>query len=164
MDFLNTVPEFTIKEEDGSEKIDMTLGMEYYKICEKMVDDALLLKVKNLNPAMRLTNVYLSVHSVNSQAFIDSLDYGVYDFKYRGFTYTYSQFKDSLAPVVGLNKNGDADIGTVVQIPFDSEGGFAGKRFDIMGFGICLPAKYLEGIKDNPTVKNVHLEDCAYSI
>lgn len=318
MDFLNTVPEFTFKEEDGSEKIDMTLGMEYYKICEKMVDDALLLKVKNLNPAMRLTNVYLSVHSVNSQnpqAFIDSLDYGVYDFKYRGFTYTHSQFKDSLAPVVGVNKKGDADIGTayyigngqfataahcvtsmnsfnmlkpdgtpynikeawfatdqntddydlallvvdevpacrpfwlgeptvlddvlvmgfppipglnmvltaetasvatrekalckavvgqhvgeadsylskldyflinarvkggnsggpvinnegrvigtVVQLPFDSEGGFSGKRFDIMGFGICLPAKYLEGIKDNPTVINVHFENDAYSI
>lgn len=318
MEFLNTVPEFTIKDENGVGKVDMSLGMEYYQICEKMVDDALLIKVGNPNPAMRLTNVYMSIHSVNAQnpqAFLRNLDYGVYDFKYRGFTYTYNQFKDSMAAVVGTNQKGDADIGTayyigdhqfataahcvtsmskfnllkpdntpykikevwfatgqdtddydlailvvdetpscrafwlgepavlddvlvmgfppipglntvltaetasvatrenplckavvgqnvgeansylssmdyflinarvkggnsggpiinnegrvigtVVQIPFDNEGGFDGKRFDIMGFGICLPAKYLEGIIANPSITKVHYVNNAYSI
>ena len=44
-----------------------------------------------------------------------------------------------------INNEGKV-IGTVIQLPFDSEGGFDGKRFDIMGFGICLPSKYIDDL------------------
>lgn len=317
MDFLNTVPGFSSTGSDGLDRMNVTLGMEYYRICEKMADDAILMRIKS-NPIMNIASEYLSVHSVNfddPQAFNDELEYGKYDFKYRGFTYTYNCFKESVAPIVGVNKNGDDDIGTayyigdnrfataghcvteldsfkllkpdktpyklkevwfapnqniddydlailvaeeepvcrslwlgdpavldevlvmgyppvpglntvltaetasvatydkiqckavvgqdvaeastyfnqldyflinarvkggnsggpvinnvgrvigtVVQIPFDSEGGFNGKRFDIMGFGICLPSKYTEEILNNHDVRGLFIEGDGYKV
>lgn len=306
MDFMNTVPGFVEKIDDGTESMNMSMGMEYYKICEKMVEDSLLMRIKP-NAMMSIMTEYLAVHSVNSsnpQVFNMELDYGIYDFKYRGFTYTYHYFKESVVPIVGKNANGDDDngtayyigenrfvtaahcvdglerfnllkpdgtpyalravlfaagqnhndydlavivtdevpvcqplwlgdpatlddvlvmgyppipglnpvltaetatvatsdkfqrkavvgqvvaeagtyfnhlnyflisarvkggnsgspvinsegrvVGTVIQLPFDSDGGFGGKRFDIMGFGVCLPSKYVDGLLANPDVK-----------
>lgn len=118
MDFMNTVPGFLSKGPDGLDTMNVSLGMEYYRICEKMVDDAILMKIKP-NPIMNIATEYLSVHSVNfddPQAFNNELAYGVYDFKYRGFTYTYACFKESVTPIVGVNKKGDDDIGTAYYI------------------------------------------------
>ena len=295
MQLLDTVPGFHTPTDDGMEKLNMSIGMEYYKICEKMVEDVLLIKVKS-NPMLPFLNEYIGVNSTNSskpQEFVRELDYGVYDFKYRGFTHIYDSFKTSVIPIVGFNAKGDEDngtayyignncfvtaahcvkglekfnlikqdgssyvlkevwyplgqntddydlaivvvdekptcpsfwlgdpfvlgevltlgyppipginplltaenasvaayrkavvgqvvadantyfnhldyflisarvkggnsggpvinnegkvIGTVIQLPFDSEGGFDGKRFDIMGFGICLPSKYIDDL------------------
>ena len=306
MDFLNTVPGFVEKNGDGMESMNMSMGMEYYKICEKMVEDSLLMRIKP-NAMMSIMTEYLAVHSVNfsnPQVFNMELDYGIYDFKYRGFTYTYNYFKESVVPIAGKKANGDDDngtayyigenrfvtaahcveglecfnllksdgtpyalhavmfaagqstddydlavivtdesptcqplwlgvpavlddvlvmgyppipglnpvltaetasvatfnkfqhkavvgqvvadagtyfnqldyflisarvkggnsgspvinnegrvVGTVIQLPFDSEGGFDGKRFDIMGFGVCLPSKYVDELLLNPDVK-----------
>lgn len=41
-------------------------------------------------------------------------------------------------------------IGTVVEIPFDSLRGSDTRRYDIMGYGICLPAKNTKELMDNP--------------
>lgn len=306
MDFLNNVPGFVDKNDDGTESMNMTMGMEYYKLCEKMVEDSLLMRIKP-NAMMSIMTEYLAVHSVNSsnpQVFNMDLNYGTYDFKYRGFTYTYNYFKESVVPIAGKKVNGDEDngtayyigenrfvtaahcveglerfnllkpdgtpytlravlfaagqstdeydlavivtdelptcqplwlgapavladvlvmgyppipglnpvltaetasvasynkfqrkavvgqvvadadtyfnrldyflvsarvkggnsgspvingegrvVGTVIQLPFDSEGGFDGKRFDIMGFGVCLPSKYVDGLLSNHNVK-----------
>lgn len=46
MDFLNTVPGFVEKNDDDTESMNMSMGMEYYKICEKMVEDSLLIRIK----------------------------------------------------------------------------------------------------------------------
>ena len=68
---------------------------------------------------MSIMTAYLAVHSVNSsnpQVFNMELDYGIYDFKYSGFTYTYHYFKESVVPIVGKNANGDDDNGTAYYI------------------------------------------------
>ena len=41
-------------------------------------------------------------------------------------------------------------VGTVVEIPFDSLRGSDTGRYDIMGYGICLPAKYTKDLMENP--------------
>ena len=51
-----------------------------------------------------------------------------------------------------INKEGCV-IGTVVQLPFDNKGGYDSGRFDIMGYGICLPSKYTESILEDPDKK-----------
>ena len=65
MDFMNTVPGFVEKIDDGTESMNMSMGMEYYKICEKMVEDSLLMRIKP-NAMMSIMTEYLAVHSVNS--------------------------------------------------------------------------------------------------
>lgn len=306
MGFMNTIPGFHTKGQDKAGSMNVSLGMEYYRICEKMADDLLLLKTKP-NTVMPFMSEYVGVSSVNSsipEAFDREIAYGGYDFKYRGFAYTYNFFKDSVVPIVGINAIGDQDngtayyignnyfvtaahcvtglqkfnllkpdnstyklkevwlasgqdldtydlaiivvdekptcpslwlgrptvldeiltmgyppipginplltaetatiatydkiqrkavvgqvvgnantyfndleyflisarvkggnsggpvinntgkvVGTVIQLPFDNEGGFKGKRFDIMGFGVCLPSKYTEDLLATPDIK-----------
>ncbi len=53
MDFMNTVPGFITKGSDGLDTMNVSLGMEYYRICEKMADDAILMKSKP-NPIMNI--------------------------------------------------------------------------------------------------------------
>jgi len=317
MDFMKTVPGFLEEGKDSIGSMNVSLGMEYYRICEKMVDDLLLMRIKT-NPVMGIMTQYLAVHSANCtdpQALNMALNYGTYDFKYRGFTYTYNYFKESVVPIVGIKANGDEDngtayyigenrfvtaahcieglerfnllkpdgtpytlrevwfaagqnyddydlavivtleapscqplwmgepsvladvlvmgyppipglnpiitaetatiatynrfqrkavigqvvatadtyfnqldyflisarvkggnsggpvinnegqvVGTVIQLPFDNEGGFEGKRFDIMGFGVCLPSKYIGGLIGNPDVNSLTLERGYYKI
>ena len=52
MEFLDTIPGFIEKNADGSESMNMSLGMKYFKICEKMVDDSLLMRVKKPEEAV----------------------------------------------------------------------------------------------------------------
>ena len=312
LQLLKTQPGFMTPENADSGKMNMSMVMEYYKICEKMVNDVLLIRVKTDN-MIPFNNEYFGIHSVNSsnpEEFIRELDYGIYDFKYRGFSYIFHHFKGSVVPIVGINEEGDEDngtayyignnlfvtaahcvnglvkfnllkqegdpfalkevwfpagqntddydlaivvtdeqpvfspfwlgdpfvlddvltmgyppipginplltaetasvatfsqlqrkavvgqvvgnantyfnqldyflisarvkggnsggpvinnegrvIGTVIQIPFDNEGGFDGKRFDIMGFGICLPSKYVYSLIDYHDVKQLVMEN-----
>ena len=118
MEFLEGVSGFNETGDNGADMMNVSLGMEYYQICEKMADDFLLLRIKP-NVVMPLSSEYLGVHEVNStdpQAFIRELDYGLYDFKYRGFTYTYEHFKESVVPIEGFKHDGKADIGTAYYI------------------------------------------------
>ena len=39
-------------------------------------------------------------------------------------------------------------VGMVFEIPFDSKGGSDSGRYDIMGFGICFPSKYIEELQE----------------
>lgn len=55
-------------------------------------------------------------------------------------------------------------IGTVVQIPFDNQGGSGGGRYDIMGYGVCLPSKYINNLIDNHDTKSLVVKDEYYSI
>ena len=117
-DFLRTLPGYVSPAKEGLESIDMSIAQEYYQICEKMVADNLLVKVES-NSMMCFLNKYIGVHEVNSStpdAFIHELDYGVYDFKYRGFAYTWECLKDSVLYIVGINMKGDSDIGTAYYI------------------------------------------------
>jgi serine protease Do len=53
-------------------------------------------------------------------------------------------------------------VGTVFQIPFDSYGGSDGGRYDIMGYGVCLPSKYVIDMITNPDIHQLVLRDVYY--
>lgn len=53
-------------------------------------------------------------------------------------------------------------VGTVFQIPFDSQGGSDGGRYDIMGYGVCLPSKYITNLITNPDVHQLNPKDGCY--
>lgn len=119
MDFLETVPEFKENQGDGCSMMNMSLGMEYLKICEQMCNDFLLIKVKNAG-AILIDAEYIAVsqtNSTNPKVFIDEIEYGKYDFKYRGFPHIRNHFFYSVLPIVGKNrKTGDEDLGTCFYI------------------------------------------------
>ena len=53
-------------------------------------------------------------------------------------------------------------MGTVCQIPFDSYGGSDGGRYDIMGYGVCLPSKYVIDLYKNPDIHQLVSKDGYY--
>ena len=53
-------------------------------------------------------------------------------------------------------------MGTVFQIPFDSYGGSDGGRYDIMGYGVCLPSKYVIDLSKNPDIHQLVSKDGYY--
>lgn len=121
MEFLETIPGFseTDSGEKGESSINMSIGKEYLKICEKMENDNLLIRVKEAS-ILKIDPQYIAVDSVNfsnPEEFIQELVYGLYDFKYRGFAYTRSYFENSVLPIVGKNRStGNEDIGTCYYI------------------------------------------------
>ena len=50
-------------------------------------------------------------------------------------------------------------VGTVTQIPFDNLGGVEKGRYDIMGYGMCLPSKYIDVLLNNMDVHKVEKND-----
>jgi serine protease Do len=66
---------------------------------------------------------------------------------------------NSGSPVI--NSHGKV-VGTVIQIPFDSLGSSKGGRYDIMGFGICIPSKYMSSLIENHQVIPVRCDDDKY--
>lgn len=44
-------------------------------------------------------------------------------------------------------------VGMVFEIPFDSKGGSDSGRYDIMGFGICFPSKYIQELQEEHSVQ-----------
>lgn len=121
MDFMKTVPGFLEPNSSGGGTLSMniSMGMEYLKICEKMCDDSLLLKVKK-ESVIKIDPHYIAVDSANfsnPELFIRELEYGLYDFKYRGFSYIRNYFENSVLPIVGKNRvTGDEDMGTCYYI------------------------------------------------
>ena len=61
-----------------------------------------------------------------------------------------------------INKIGKV-VGTIFQLPMDSQGGSAGGRYDIMGFGVCFPSKYTNLLINNHIVKAVQQDGTYYS-
>lgn len=55
-------------------------------------------------------------------------------------------------------------IGTVVETPFDSQGGSASGRYDIMGYGLCMPSKYVTQVIENPNIKELQYTNNAYTV
>ena len=118
-DFMDTVPGFIVeKDETGGEMCNWTMAQEYYRICEKMCDDLLLINVQP-NRTMCLGNHYIGINnnlSDEPETIEKYLEYGAYDFKYRGFVYTRDYFTNSVLPIDGVKQNGDGDIGTAFYI------------------------------------------------
>lgn len=141
MDFMNTVPGFLETKEDGIGSMNVSLGMEYFRICEKMVDDLLLMRIK-ANPMMGIMTQYLAVHSANSsdpQAFNLALDYGAYDFKYRGFVYTRDHFTHSVLQIEGQYEDLGLDTGTAYYIGKNLFVTAAHCVNDVARFNLLLP-------------------------
>lgn len=70
-----------------------------------------------------------------TKSYFSDLDYFIINARIKG--------GNSGGPVI--NESGKV-IGTVVQIPFDNQGGSSGGRYDIMGYGVCLPSKYIDDL------------------
>lgn len=117
-DFLNTIPEYRIKGDDGIDIIDMVVANNISSICKQMANDMLLIPLKPYS-SFCLYDIYSSVPESNFgdyPAFLMDLEYGAYDFKYQGFVYTRNWFERSIVPIVGINANGDEDIGSAYYI------------------------------------------------
>lgn len=141
MDFMKTVPGFLETKDDGIGSMNVSLGMEYYRICEKMVDDLLLMRIKD-NPVMGIMTQYLAVHSANSsdpQAFFKELNYGVYDFKYRGFVYTRDYFTHSVLQIEAQYEDLRLDTGTAYYIGNNLFVTAAHCVNDVARFNLLLP-------------------------
>lgn len=77
----------------------------------------------------------------NSTAYRTQMDYFLINARVKG--------GNSGSPVI--NKQGKV-VGTVVALPYDFESEPGNPRFDIMGYGQCLPSKYVEELLANPEI------------
>lgn len=118
-DFMEAVPGYIVERfETGGENCNWTMAQEYYNICEKMCDDLLLVNVQP-NKTICVANHYIGIDdeiSDEPEKLRRLLEYGAYDFKYRGFVYTRNYFTGSVLPIDGIKANGDRDIGTAFYI------------------------------------------------
>ena len=118
-DFMNTVDGYVIERyESGGENCNWSLAQEYYNICAKMCNDLLLLNTKSDN-TICIANEYISINNDiadNSHEIARDMDYGTYDFKYRGFVYTLDYFTHSVLQIEGQYENLNLDIGTAYYI------------------------------------------------
>ena len=88
-----------------------------------------------------------------SKNYISKLDYFIINARVKG--------ANSGGPVI--NQCGKV-IGTVVETPFDSQGGALSGRYDIMGYGLCLPSKYVSQLINDHYVKEMRCADNSYYI
>lgn len=118
-EFIETRHDCFFKDESGGQHINMGRVSYISSICKKMVEDNLLIRLKT-NGVECLNDIYsVYLRSDNYQypdLFKERLKYGYYDFAYNGFPFTREHFFDSVVPIVGINKNGDNDIGTAYYI------------------------------------------------
>lgn len=118
-DLLHIIPSFVhFRDDNGAEEINWSVLQEYYTICQKMCDDMLLINV-NPNFVIPVENKYIAVpHTVSSapEELEKNLEYGYYDFKYRGFVYTRDYFVNSILAIDGIRTDGEPDIGTAFYI------------------------------------------------
>jgi len=120
LDLLYTIPDFSRRnEENGREEIDISMITEYFHICQKMCDDLFL---TNVNPTELIIAHKNYIFSLPPEVFSNpdglrhKLDYGYYDFKYRGLVYTRDYFADSVLPIDAKRNNGIFDVGTAFYI------------------------------------------------
>ena len=86
---------------------------EIDRICLKMCEDNFLLKLHD--DVFVGNNKYFSV-DVRDGKSKEVLSTCFFDCKYRGFPYVRSLYYDSIRPIVGINKEGNNDIGTVFKV------------------------------------------------
>lgn len=140
-EFLQTIPGYVSPAQNGLETIDMSIAQAYYQICEKMVADNLLVKVES-NPMVCFQNKYIGVHEVNSSnpdAFTRDIDYGAYDFKYRGFVYTRDYFTHSVLQIEAQYEDLRLDTGTAYYIGNNLFVTAAHCVNDVARFNLLLP-------------------------
>lgn len=116
--YLERIPGYSSIGEDGIEKFSPGIASWIDNLCQKMVDETLLININRI-PNAPFNNIYLSIHKVNAlnpDEFIHEIDYGAYDFKHQGFPFTRRHFLNSVLPIVGINSNGDEDIGSCYYI------------------------------------------------
>ena len=89
----------------------------------------------------------------NSTSYMSSLDYFIINARVKG--------GNSGGPVI--NEYGKV-IGTVFELPFDSQGGSQTGRYDIMGFGVCLPAKYIRQLYEDKVSRRLENDGKFYSL
>lgn len=118
-EFVKDRPEYFYDDKDGNRNINMGMVSYLSSICKKMMKDNLLVRLKT-NGVDCLNDVYLvGLRPDNFQKpelFKAQLKYGYYDFAYNGFPFIREHFYESVVPLVGINKNGDSDIGTAYYI------------------------------------------------
>lgn len=118
-DLVRLIPDSFIQSADNSrEYTDMALIQEYFHICQKMCEDFLLMNTSSPD-VLFVDNSYvaapLDLH-YNPTEELKLLEYGYYDFKYRGFVYTRDYFLNSVLPIDGIKMSGNQDIGTAFYI------------------------------------------------
>lgn len=75
--------------------------------------------------------------SEDATSYMSPMDYFIINARVKG--------GNSGSPVI--NECGKV-VGMVFEIPFDNKGGSEGGRYDIMGFGICFPSKYIHELQN----------------
>lgn len=60
-----------------------------------------------------------------------------------------------------INKEGKV-VGTVVSLPYDISSSSENPRYDIMGYGQCLPSKYVDELISSPERYQLHKENNFY--
>lgn len=118
-DFMETVPGYIVEQYPTvGQSCNWSMAQEYYSICEKMCDDLLLMNV-HPNRMICVDNRYVGLSNKltdNPEEIKRDLDYGAYDYKYRGFVYVRDCFAGSVFPIDGIKRNGNPDIGTAFYI------------------------------------------------
>lgn len=138
-DFIKTRQDCFFYDEFGSKNISMGMVSYISSICNKMVDDNLLIRLKT-NGVECLNDVFfVHLRPDNYQypkLFKEHLAYGYYDFAYNGFPFTRAHFMKSVVPIIGKNKKGDIDIGTAYYIGNNEFVTAAHCILDLSGFRI----------------------------
>ena len=141
-DFMKTVPDYIVEHiPTGGEKCNWSMAQEYYRICEKMCDDLLLLK-HTFSTQICIANGYMGISTGiadEEEEINQDLEYGAYDFKYRGFVYTRDCFCNSVLPIDAIKQNGDGDIGTAYYIGENRFVTAAHCIKDVTSFNLLLP-------------------------
>ena len=118
-DFMKTVDGYIVERyEGGGENCNWSLAQEYYNICTKMCNDLLLINTQS-NNIICIANEYIGIDNGiadNPQAIARDMDYGTYDFKYRGFVYTRDYFTHSVLQIEVQYKDQHLDTGTAYYI------------------------------------------------
>ena len=116
--FLEGKEGFIIKDEKGLGRMDVGMVKYISKICSKMENDGLLMRIK-VNTPDNISDSYMSVYECNFNSpdeFRRSLEEGDYDCKYKGFPYVRHLYMNSVLPIIGKNHKGDDDNGTCYYI------------------------------------------------
>lgn len=118
-EFIKTRPDCFFSDKDGNKSINMGKVSYLSSICQKMVEDNLLIRLKT-NGIECFNDVYFVKLRPDDfqypELFRSQLAFGYYDFAYNGFPFIREHFYESVIPIVGINKNGDSDIGTAYYI------------------------------------------------
>ena len=141
-----------------------TINLKPFSLTEPNILDEVLVMgyppIPGINPILTAetasvnsifkTKIKATVGQVVSPAnsYFSDLDFFIINARVKG--------GNSGGPVI--NGHGQV-IGTVVQIPFDNQGGSQGGRYDIMGYGVCLPSKYLLELEQNAKCFSLVLQD-----